>query len=44
MDNLDPVLKNREVYEKLKKSFDKIQYQNPKDPFKVFNDIESPEK
>ena len=40
MKNTNPVLKNREVYEKLKKSFDKIHYENPKDPFKVFHDIE----
>jgi hypothetical protein len=40
MDNTDILNNNREVYNELKKSFEKIHYENPKDPFKVFNDIE----
>jgi|TARA_B100001094_G_scaffold274808_1_gene282007 hypothetical protein len=32
--------KNPEVFKKLQKSFEMIKYVNPKDPFKVFGDIE----
>ena len=36
----DPVQQNPDIYKKLEKSFKKINYINPKEPFKVFGDIE----